>query len=81
MASIVFCWLPPESSPTGWDSPAVRMLSCRRNRSAADRFRRQLTIRTAGLSQPVGLLSGGNQQKTMLAKWLNTEPAVLILDE
>jgi rhamnose transport system ATP-binding protein len=50
-------------------------------RSAAERFRRQLSIRTAGLSQPVGLLSGGNQQKTMLAKWLNTEPAVLILDE
>jgi rhamnose transport system ATP-binding protein len=50
-------------------------------RSAAERFRRQLSIRTAGLSQPVGLLSGGNQQKTMVAKWLNTEPAVLILDE
>ena len=50
-------------------------------RSAAERFRQQLSIRTAGLSQPVGLLSGGNQQKTMLAKWLNTEPAVLILDE
>src|ERR687892_1479492 len=50
-------------------------------RSAAERFRRQLSIRTAGLSQPVGLLSGGNQQKTMLAKWLNTGPAVLILDE
>jgi rhamnose transport system ATP-binding protein len=50
-------------------------------RSVAERFRRQLSIRTAGLSQPVGLLSGGNQQKTMLAKWLNTEPAVLILDE
>ena len=50
-------------------------------RSDAERFRRQLSIRTAGLSQPVGLLSGGNQQKTMLAKWLNAEPAVLILDE
>ena len=50
-------------------------------RSAAERFRRQLRIRTPGLSQPVGLLSGGNQQKTMLAKWLNTEPRVLILDE
>jgi rhamnose transport system ATP-binding protein len=50
-------------------------------RSVADQFRRQLNIRTPGLSQPVGLLSGGNQQKTMLAKWLNTEPRVLILDE
>ncbi len=42
----------------------------------------QLGIRTpSSLNQPVGLLSGGNQQKTMLAKWLNTEPTVLILDE
>ncbi|MET1002852.1 MAG: sugar ABC transporter ATP-binding protein, partial [Acidimicrobiia bacterium] len=50
-------------------------------RAAAERFREQLQIRTSGLSQPVGELSGGNQQKTMLAKWLNTEPTVLILDE
>jgi rhamnose transport system ATP-binding protein len=50
-------------------------------REAAEGFRRKLDIRTAGVGQPVGLLSGGNQQKTMLAKWLNTEPRVLILDE
>jgi rhamnose transport system ATP-binding protein len=50
-------------------------------RRVADGFRERLGIRTPGLSQPVGLLSGGNQQKTMLAKWLNMEPRVLILDE
>ena len=50
-------------------------------REAAQRFRDQLGIRTAGLTHPVGLLSGGNQQKTMLAKWLNMQPTVLILDE
>jgi rhamnose transport system ATP-binding protein len=50
-------------------------------RRVADGFRERLGIRTPGLSQPVGLLSGGNQQKTMLAKWLNKEPRVLILDE
>jgi rhamnose transport system ATP-binding protein len=50
-------------------------------RRVAEEFRRRLGIRTAGLSQAVGLLSGGNQQKTMLAKWLNMEPKVLILDE
>ena len=50
-------------------------------RQAAEEFRGRLGIRTTGLNQPVGLLSGGNQQKTMLAKWLNTEPTVLILDE
>ncbi len=50
-------------------------------RETSERFRTRLGIRTAGLNQPVGLLSGGNQQKAMLAKWLNTEPSVLILDE
>jgi rhamnose transport system ATP-binding protein len=59
----------------------LRLVDRRAERAAADEFRRRLRIRTPALSQPVGLLSGGNQQKTMLAKWLNTEPRVLILDE
>jgi rhamnose transport system ATP-binding protein len=41
----------------------------------------RLGIRTPDMDTPVGNLSGGNQQKTMLAKWLNAEPRVLILDE
>jgi rhamnose transport system ATP-binding protein len=41
----------------------------------------RLGIRTPSMSTPVENLSGGNQQKTMLAKWLNAEPRVLILDE
>jgi rhamnose transport system ATP-binding protein len=49
--------------------------------AVADRFRRRLSIRTPSLETPVERLSGGNQQKTMLAKWLNAEPTVLILDE
>jgi rhamnose transport system ATP-binding protein len=43
----------------------------------AERFR----VRTTGVDQLVQALSGGNQQKVVLAKWLATEPRVLILDE
>lgn len=50
-------------------------------RSVASRFRDRLSIRTPSLHTPVGNLSGGNQQKTMLAKWLNVAPKLLILDE
>jgi ABC-type sugar transport system ATPase subunit len=41
----------------------------------------QLRIRTPGLEVPVRVLSGGNQQKTVLGRWLATRPTLLILDE
>lgn len=47
----------------------------------AEGYRQQLAIRCATVEQPVGTLSGGNQQKVVLAKWLMTHPTVLILDE
>lgn len=47
----------------------------------ATSLKERLDIRTPSMHTPVGNLSGGNQQKTMLAKWLNAEPKVLILDE
>lgn len=47
----------------------------------ATAFRTQLNIKAANLTVPVGTLSGGNQQKVMLAKWLNTRPRLLIVDE
>ena len=49
--------------------------------AVAGRFRDSLQIRTASLRTPVGNLSGGNQQKTMLARWLNVAPRILVLDE
>ena len=50
-----------------------------RQRAIADAQR--LEVKMAGVDQPAGQLSGGNQQKVVLAKWLGTRPRVLILDE
>ena len=47
----------------------------------AERFMTRLGIRASSPDQPVGELSGGNQQKVMLARWLCLNPKVLILDE
>ena len=46
-------------------------------RESVERFR----IRASGIGQIVGKLSGGNQQKVGLSKWLATEPRILIMDE
>jgi rhamnose transport system ATP-binding protein len=53
----------------------------RRERKIADEYSSQLSVRSAGLEQLVNALSGGNQQKVVLGKWLATNPSVLILDE
>ena len=45
------------------------------------RYKRKLMISADSIESPVGTLSGGNQQKVVLAKWMFSEPDVLILDE
>ena len=50
-------------------------------RETAEEFRDSLSIRTPTIETAVENLSGGNQQKVMLSKWLNANPRLLILDE
>lgn len=47
----------------------------------ARRYAERLDLRAAALDQELGQLSGGNQQKVVIAKWLATQPRVIILDE
>lgn len=49
--------------------------------AAASSYREKLAIKSPSVATEVGKLSGGNQQKVMLAKWLETKPRILIFDE
>ena len=57
------------------------LVSGAKEQTLAERYIRQLNIKVSDVQQSISSLSGGNQQKVMLAKWLGTEPAVLFLDE
>jgi ribose transport system ATP-binding protein len=52
-----------------------------RERELIDRMIKLLDIRTAGIDIPVGALSGGNQQKVVIAKWLMISPRIILLND
>jgi len=60
---------------------AWRTLSRAEGEQLCDHYIRSLRIKTPGPDAPVKNLSGGNQQKVLLARWLATQPALIILDE
>jgi rhamnose transport system ATP-binding protein len=57
------------------------LISSKREASLAGEWAARLRLKADDLSAPVGTLSGGNQQKVVLGKWLATGPQVLIIDE
>jgi ribose transport system ATP-binding protein len=60
---------------SGW------LVNSAKERSLAEKYVRQLDISTSSIEQEVRRLSGGNQQKTLVGKWLAIQPKVLIVDE
>ncbi len=68
---------------TVWSSLArgTGLVSGRREREVVSRYVDDLDIRISSLNQLAGRLSGGNQQKVSLAKWLAASPRILIIDE
>jgi ABC-type sugar transport system ATPase subunit len=60
---------------------AAGLISRRREWQLAGQTANRLAVKTSGLSAPVTSLSGGNQQKCILGRWLQTRPQVLLLDD
>ena len=73
-ANISLPSLPRFLSPAG-------MVRRAEERATAEAFRQRLSIRAPSVDTPASSLSGGNQQKVVISKWLETNPKVMILDE
>ena len=58
-----------------------KFLKLAEQRALAEKLVAALGVKTASIETPIGQLSGGNQQKAIIARWLATQPRVLILDE
>jgi ABC-type sugar transport system ATPase subunit len=63
------------------ETATAGLVSHRRERRMAETVATQLAVRSAGVDAAVTSLSGGNQQKAILARWLLTRPKVLLLDD
>ncbi|RKF18485.1 sugar ABC transporter ATP-binding protein [Alginatibacterium sediminis] len=57
------------------------LIQHQKTRERAEHYRKLFSIKTETVSTPLVNLSGGNQQKVYLSKWMDTEPKILILDE
>jgi ABC-type sugar transport system ATPase subunit len=57
------------------------MVNKKQEKHLAEEYKRKLNIKAASLEQRISSLSGGNQQKAILARWMMQEPSILILDE
>ncbi|KNY26133.1 multiple monosaccharide ABC transporter ATP-binding protein [Pseudobacteroides cellulosolvens] len=72
-----------------WNTTLARLDKISRNQviddnkeiNAVEQYRKKLNIKSSSILQKVGNLSGGNQQKVVLSKWIFSDPDVLILDE